>query len=156
MPSRRGDRYQFTDTPSLLQNGGSSASDHRLGASASQEEVTDGHHPPQPAFPRPVPPFPPSGSTRTDRGGSKDHRVPDSAINGYYSLDFTPAAMREAIRKRQQWTTDGIEPDGALPSVSSATEAPNNRTQSASGATSSQVQSDHVRQGKQCAIFISN
>ncbi|KAL1687041.1 hypothetical protein GGG16DRAFT_63095 [Schizophyllum commune] len=68
----------------------------------------------------PLPPFEPSASAQTMRGGNKGQLVPDSAINGYFSFDFTPAAMKQAIADRQLWTTDGATTDEAVLATNSA------------------------------------
>ncbi|KAI4521937.1 hypothetical protein K525DRAFT_247225 [Schizophyllum commune Loenen D] len=52
-------------------------------------------------------PHVPSGSAKTAVGGTR-HRVPDSAINAYYSPDYTPQAMIAARKKRQEWTTNAL------------------------------------------------
>ncbi|KAL1742866.1 hypothetical protein HDZ31DRAFT_65567 [Schizophyllum fasciatum] len=62
---------------------------------------------PLPVAPALAPPYAPSGSTRTIVGGNQ-HRVPDMAINAYYSPDFTPSAMMNANRNREQFGTVSI------------------------------------------------
>ncbi|KAI5828421.1 hypothetical protein K523DRAFT_388200 [Schizophyllum commune Tattone D] len=63
--------------------------------------------PSQTARPPRIPPYPPSGSNKTAVGGTQ-YRVPDSALNSYYSADLTREAMLEAIRRRQGWTDSEI------------------------------------------------
>ncbi|KAI5884977.1 uncharacterized protein SCHCODRAFT_02595011 [Schizophyllum commune H4-8] len=60
-------------------------------------------------------PHVPSGSAKTAVGGTR-HRVPDSAINAYYSPDYTPQAMIAARKKRQEWTTNALVPAADVPS----------------------------------------
>ncbi|KAL1702894.1 hypothetical protein EV121DRAFT_209078 [Schizophyllum commune] len=60
-------------------------------------------------------PHAPSGSAKTAVGGTR-HRIPDSAINAYYSPDYTPQAMIAARKKRQEWTTNALVAATDVPS----------------------------------------
>ena len=46
-------------------------------------------------------------SARTVTGGNR-HRVPDSAINGYISIDYTLEEMKTATEERESWTTAAV------------------------------------------------
>ncbi|KAL1751320.1 hypothetical protein FB107DRAFT_278783 [Schizophyllum commune] len=116
----------------------SNASDVQQGGPSLQALPTEQAQPVQ----QPV-----SGLTVT--GGNR-HRVPDSAINGFVSIDFTPEAMQEATRKRQEWTTSKRH------SASNTAQAISGALQSNKGnETSDQIRNDTMQNGQTAPETIS-
>ncbi|KAI5829570.1 hypothetical protein K523DRAFT_352421 [Schizophyllum commune Tattone D] len=62
---------------------------------------------PKARSPEMMQPYQPSMSARTVTGGNR-HRVPDSAINGYISIDYTLEEMKKATEERESWTTAAV------------------------------------------------
>ncbi|KAL1687061.1 hypothetical protein GGG16DRAFT_105331 [Schizophyllum commune] len=81
-------------------------------------------------------PYQPSMSACTVTGGNR-HRVPDSAINGYVSIDFDLDKMKKAIEEREKWTAAAVDERRAQSSPPS--DATDNAVNSQSGAAQAKV-----------------